>query len=192
MTDPSAVSQRVSEQDVNLGATDWRDANGRRWELWRGRMVECPSCGFTFGADHTNAMDENDPDGYSCPLCDLTARHIKAQDAEALLLARVSELEAALVDLREERDGYDVELRRHIGLWETAEARVEAAQEWLPGLETTFAAKPCQHADQGEENTCLNAEEGELEFPDDWCERCYVLVSVRNALAAVLSTEGGQ
>lgn len=75
---------KVARAEVNVGATDWRDGNGRRWELWQGLMVECPSCGFTFGADHTNAMDEDDPDGYSCPLCDITAYHTHA----SLLLAR--------------------------------------------------------------------------------------------------------
>jgi len=103
----------------------------------------------------------------------------------------LSHIRARLTTAEQERDKalgqlhYVPDEWRYTGRLHAAEARVEAAEEWLPGLEETFAAKNCAHADPGEDNTCLNAEEGDLEFPDDWCERCYVLLVVRRARAAL-------
>lgn len=38
------------------------------WPVWTGvTCVECPGCGFTFGADHENTNGT----GYSCPVCEL-------------------------------------------------------------------------------------------------------------------------
>lgn len=72
------------------------------------------------------------------------------------------------------------------------ESLFSAADEWLAGLEDTFASpnRECSHEDtdkQGnrEGNSCIEAELGDLEFPDDWCERCYVLYVTRQARASL-------
>ena len=42
-------------------------------------------------------------------------------------------------------------------------------------------------AENGERegNTCIDSDPGDLEFPDDWCWRCYVLKCVTEARAAL-------
>lgn len=57
---------------------------------------------------------------------------------------------------------------------------------WLAGLEETWAERECAYEDvdkfgHREGNTCIASEPGELDFPDDWCERCYTLFVVRQA-----------
>ncbi len=73
------------------------------------------------------------------------------------------------------------------------EARAETADEWLDGLERSWSspAAECSQEDIDEQgnregNTCLaSAEYDDLEFPDEWCLRCYTLRVVREARAAL-------
>lgn len=71
---------------------------------------------------------------------------------------------------------------------EAPESVFSDADGWLSGLEETFASpnRECSHEDTDEQgrregNTCIESELGDLEFPDDWCERCYVLYVTRQA-----------
>ena len=71
----------------------------------------------------------------------------------------------------------------------------EATDSWLDGLEQTFASRECSQEDhdsdgQPEGNTCLASTPDDLEFPDDWCLRCYTLMCVREARAALALAEG--
>ena len=66
---------------------------------------------------------------------------------------------------------------------------------WLAGLEETFASpnRECGSEDISpdgtrEGNTCIGSDPGDLEFPDDWCERCYVLACVRGAMGLTTGT----
>lgn len=70
------------------------------------------------------------------------------------------------------------------------------ADEWLSGLEETYASpnRECSQEDVDEHgnregNTCLEATQDDLEFPDDWCDRCYVLYVTRQARAALRGNE---
>ena len=73
----------------------------------------------------------------------------------------------------------------------TAANRLDA-DGWLKGLEATFASPnmECSQEDVDEHgdregNTCIDSDEIDLMFPDDWCERCYTLKCVREARAAL-------
>jgi hypothetical protein len=66
------------------------------------------------------------------------------------------------------------------------------ADEWLTGIEDTFASpnRECSQEDVNpdgtrEGNTCIDSEPSDLDFPDDWCERCYTLFVVRQARSAL-------
>jgi hypothetical protein len=73
------------------------------------------------------------------------------------------------------------------------------ADGWLSGLEETFVSpnRECSQEDVSadgarEGNTCIDSEDcADLEFPDDWCERCYVLACVQGARAALAVSAGG-
>jgi len=65
------------------------------WQVWQNQVcVECPSCGFTMGADHTDDMKlakdsrpPNGDNGYTCPNCQITIMHHAAppeRDREAM------------------------------------------------------------------------------------------------------------
>ena len=61
-----------------------------------------------------------------------------------------------------------------------------ATASWLDGPEATWAERPCSQEDvdgdgQPEGNTCIASTPDELEFPDDWCDRCYTLFVTRKA-----------
>jgi hypothetical protein len=78
-----------------------------------------------------------------------------------------------------------------------AEAEIERlrddmreAEAWLSGLAESFAGRYCEDEDhdangEREGNTCFDSEVGDLDFPDDWCWRCYVLKCVTEARAAL-------
>ena len=64
------------------------------------------------------------------------------------------------------------------------------AEAWLSGLAESFAGRYCEDEDhdangEREGNTCFDSEVGDLDFPDDWCWRCYVLKCVTEARAAL-------
>ena len=65
----------------------------------------------------------------------------------------------------------------------------ENASACLATLETVYAAARCDYDDRDDPYDCIGSDVGELEWPDDYCLRCYTLWMVRSAVAAVREAE---
>jgi hypothetical protein len=76
----TVVMDRIKGTGLSDGYTEWRDEEYRQWDQHLERTVECPACGFTFGAAHT----VHKVGGYTCPNCaeeELKARLLRAEEA---------------------------------------------------------------------------------------------------------------
>lgn len=148
---------------LKIGDTEWRDKDYRQWDIRLQRVVECPSCCFTFGAEHESMDDNGEYLGYDCPLCELTANAVSARggtplpaDSPAVLPAPQNEdlgaESAKNADARAQTETFEaLRARRFVAFAEDArttkltslgraQARVEVLAEYVLELARREAA----------------------------------------------------